>query len=244
MEPPADERSVDDPEIRAAHTNHVTGGSSGLRMAIGSVASSYQPRADHGHDPPRNGVQGRRPRRSAGRCVWPDPGRGSPERRTALRVGGLLILRPSRAVSVPLPGRPSPSRCARRADRRAGGDGYPRGEFDTPIAAPRVCGDRDGVAELTVATFVGRPDGSEWLRDEVGGDAQAPAGSVSLPADVGGGGGRARQRRGQVVPTIRLNLVCMGTRRGNSVARMPLGLSHQVLKGKARMGPTSARSAF
>ena len=47
---------------------------------------------------------------------------------------------------------------------------------DTPIGVhAELAGDRDGVAELTVASFVGRPDGSAWLRDEVAGDAGAPA---------------------------------------------------------------------
>ena len=38
-----------------------------------------------------------------------------------------------------------------------------------------LAGDRDGVPELTVASFVGRPDGSACLRDEVAGGADAPA---------------------------------------------------------------------
>ena len=49
---------------------------------------------------------------------------------------------------------------------------------DTPIgvyAEPDRGGGGVGVGELTVATFVGRPDGSAWLRDEIAGDAQAPA---------------------------------------------------------------------
>ena len=49
---------------------------------------------------------------------------------------------------------------------------------DTPIGVHAELGrggDGDGVVELTVATFVGRPDGSAWLRDEIAGDAQAPA---------------------------------------------------------------------
>ncbi len=51
---------------------------------------------------------------------------------------------------------------------------------DTPIGVHAELdrgrdGDRDGIAELTVTTFVGRPDGSAWLRDAVAGDAQAPA---------------------------------------------------------------------
>lgn len=46
----------------------------------------------------------------------------------------------------------------------------------TPIGVhAELAGDRDGVPELTVASFVGRPDGSAWLRDEVAGDAEAPA---------------------------------------------------------------------
>lgn len=47
---------------------------------------------------------------------------------------------------------------------------------DTPIGVhAELAGDPDGVAELTVASFVGRSDGSAWLRDEVVGDAEAPA---------------------------------------------------------------------
>ena len=49
---------------------------------------------------------------------------------------------------------------------------------ETPIGVhAELAGDGDGVSdgELTVASFVGRPDGSAWLRDEVAGDGEAPA---------------------------------------------------------------------
>ena len=45
---------------------------------------------------------------------------------------------------------------------------------DTPIGVHAELTGGDG-SELTVTSFVGRPDGTAWLRDAVGGDAQAPA---------------------------------------------------------------------
>lgn len=47
---------------------------------------------------------------------------------------------------------------------------------DTPIGVhAELAGERDRVGPLAVASFVGRADGSAWLRDEVTGDAEAPA---------------------------------------------------------------------
>ncbi|MBA3422774.1 MAG: hydroxymethylbilane synthase [Thermoleophilaceae bacterium] len=45
---------------------------------------------------------------------------------------------------------------------------------DTPIGVHAELTGEDG-SELTVASFVGRPDGSAWLRDSVAGEARAPA---------------------------------------------------------------------
>ncbi len=51
----------------------------------------------------------------------------------------------------------------------------------TPIGVHAVLG--DGVDDLTIETFVGLPDGREWIRDRVAGDPEQPAGLGRVAAE-------------------------------------------------------------
>ena len=51
----------------------------------------------------------------------------------------------------------------------------------TPIGVHAVLG--DGAGELAIETFVGLPDGREWIRDRVEGEAERPSALGALAAD-------------------------------------------------------------
>jgi hydroxymethylbilane synthase len=51
----------------------------------------------------------------------------------------------------------------------------------TPIGVHAVLG--EGTGELAIDTFVGLPDGREWIRDRVAGDPEQPAGLGRMAAE-------------------------------------------------------------